>query len=298
MKKKFALFPFIFAAAAFLPACAANSVPFDGHPESVAEDDDVFYVACIGKTMTPTAKDGDGFIATMNARGKILSPNAFPNVRLDAPKGALVEDGVLYVADVDRVVGISVRAGIVVRTFDFSKENTKFLNDLAEKDGFLYVSATDVGKIFRIDLRGGAYSELKTTEPLDAPNGLAIEDGVLYVAEYATGADGAPAGKIKALPLGGAAGTPVPVSVVRDVPGLYDGIAVEEEEDLFGRESDWLYFSDWAANGSPGAVKKMNLRTREVKDAVSVPVNGPADFIVEDGKIYLPAMLDKKVVVE
>ena len=107
MKKKFALFPFIFAAAAVLPACAANSVSFDGHPESVAEDDDVFYVACIGKTMAPTEKDGDGFIATMNARGKILSPNAFPNVRLDAPKGAIVEDGVLYVADVDRVVAVS-----------------------------------------------------------------------------------------------------------------------------------------------------------------------------------------------
>ena len=109
---------------------------------------------------------------------------------------------------------------------------------------------------------------------------------------------GVPAEPPRSEPAEPTAGTPVPVSVVRDVPGLYDGIAVEEEEDLFGRESDWLYFSDWAANGRPGAVKKMNLRTREVKDAVSVPVNGPADFIVEDGKIYLPAMLDKKVVVE
>lgn len=281
---------------AFLPACTASETAINGHPESIAEDDDIYYVTCIGQQLTPTEKDGDGFIATLNRRGRVISPNAFPQIRLDAPKGAVIEDGVLYVADVDRVVGINLRLGAVVLTVDFSREGTKYLNDIAEEDDFLYVSATDIGKIFRINLRNGAYEEIPTAEPLNAPNGLAIEDNVLYVAEYATDAAGAPAGKIKAIPLLGAGARPV--SVVYNVSGLYDGIAIEDEEDLFGKEADWLYFSDWAENGKPGAVKKLNLRTREVKDVLGgVPANGPADFIIEDDKLWLPAMIDKKIVI-
>lgn len=281
---------------ALLPACTASETEINGHPESIAEDDDIYYVTCIGQKLAPTEKDGDGFIATLNRRGRVISPNAFPQIRLDAPKGAVIEDGVLYVADVDRVVGINLRLGAVVLTVDFSREGTKYLNDIAEEDDFLYVSATDIGKIFRINLRNGAYEEIPTAEPLNAPNGLAVEDNVLYVAEYATDAAGAPAGKIKAIPLLGAGARPV--SVVYNVSGLYDGIAIEDEEDLFGNETDWLYFSDWAENGKPGAVKKLNLRTREVKDVLgSVPANGPADFIIEDDKLWLPAMIDKKIIV-
>lgn len=284
------------AALAFLPACTASEVALDGHPESVAEDDDVYYVACIGRQMTPTEKDGDGFIATLNRRGRVLSPNAFPGVRLDAPKGAVIEDGVLYVADVDRVVGINLRLGSVVQVIDFSREGTKFLNDIAEDDDFLYVSATDVNKIFRVNLRNGLYEEFRTAEPLNAPNGLAVEDGVLYVAEYAENPDGSPAGLIKAIPVRGA--EPRPVTVVYNVPGRYDGIQIDDEENLFGQETDYLYFSDWQMNGKPGAVKKLNLRTREVRDATRIPMNGPADFIVEDGKLWIPAMLDRKIVID
>lgn len=284
------------AALALLPACTAAEAQLGGHPESVAEEDDVFYVACIGAQMTPTEKDGDGFIATLNSRGRVISPNAFPGVKLDAPKGAVIEDGVLYVADVDRIVGINLRLGSVVQTVDFSREGTKFLNDIVEDDDFLYVSATDINKIFRVSLRTGAYEEIQTAAPLNAPNGLDIEDGVLYIAEYASNADGTPAGLIKAIPVNGAG--PRPVTVVYGVPGQYDGIAVEDEEDIFGRESDWLYFSDWQADGKAGAVKKLNLRTREVKNATRIPMNGPADFIIEDGKLWIPAMLDKKIVID
>lgn len=277
-----------------LPACIAKEIPLNGHPESVAEDDDIFYVTCIGNSMNPTEKDGDGFVVTLNSRGKILSENAFPGITLDAPKGATIEDDVLYVADVDRVVGINPRLGVVTRVIDLSKEGTKCLNDLVEDDGFLYASATDINKIFRINLRDGAYEELITATPLNAPNGLDIDDGTLYVAEFAADADGRPAGKIKAIPLRGGNG-PRPVTVIYDVPGLYDGILVRDEEDLFDDETDYLYFSDWAANGNAGIIKKLNLRTREVENATRIPANGPADFIIEDGEIWLPAMLDRKI---
>lgn len=296
-KEKKHLFGILSAAAAlaFLPSCTAAEVAVNGHPESVAEDDDVYYVACIGQQMNPTEKDGDGFIVTMNRRGSIISHNAFPGVRLDAPKGAVIEDGVLYVADVDRIVGISLQAGVIAQVVDLSATGTKYLNDIVEDDEFLYVSATDINKIFRVNLRNGLYEEIRTSEPLNAPNGLEIDNGLLYIAEFATNAAGAPAGKIKAVPVLGA--NPRPVSVVYAVPGMYDGILLKGEEDFFDNETDYLYFSDWAANGTPGAVKKLNLRTREVENVMPVPANGPADFIIDDGKMWLPAMLDKKVII-
>jgi len=281
---------------AVLPACTASETVLNGHPESIAEEDDIFYVACIGQAMTPTEKDGDGFIATLNRRGRVISQNAFSSVKLDAPKGSKIEDGVLYVADVDRIVGINLRVGTVVSVIDFSATGTKYLNDIDEEDGFLYVSATDIGKIFRANLRTGTYEEIRTSEPLNSPNGLKIDHGLIYIAEFATDAAGNPAGKIKAIPLNGVGARPV--SVVYNVPGLYDGIALEDEEDLFGNETDYLYFSDWSANGKPGTVKKLNLRTREVRNATNIPMNGPADFILEDGKLWVPAMLDKKIVID
>ena len=255
-KEKKHLFGILSAAAAlaFLPSCTAAEVVVNGHPESVAEDDDIYYVACIGQQMNPTEKDGDGFIVTMNRRGGIISHNAFPGVRLDAPKGAVIEDGVLYVADVDRIVGISLQAGVIAQVVDLSATGTKYLNDIVEDDDFLYVSATDINKIFRVNLRNGLYEEIRTSEPLNAPNGLEIDNGLLYIAEFATNAAGAPAGKIKAVPVLGA--NPRPVSVVYAVPGMYDGILLKDEEDFFDNETDYLYFSDWAANGTPGAVKK------------------------------------------
>lgn len=281
---------------ALLPACVAKEIPLNGHPESVVEDDDIFYVTCIGNQMTPSDKDGDGFIVTLNPRGRILSANAFPGVKLDAPKGAIIEDDILYVADVDRIVGINPRIGAVTQIIDFSKEGTKYLNDIAESNGWLYVSATDINKIFRVNPRNGIYEEVVTTEALNAPNGLDVEDGVLYVAEYATDANGNPAGKIKAVPLHGTG--PRPVSVIYNIPGQYDGILVRGEEDLFDNETDYLYFSDWAANGKPGVIKKLNLRTREVENATRVPANGPADFIIDDYEIWLPAMIDRKLYID
>lgn len=295
MKNKINRFLRLIALAAFSTAavaCTAQSVPVAGHPESVAEDDDHYYVAVVGKKLEPTRKDSDGFVLKVNARGKIISENAFPNVRLDAPKGAVVEDDVLYVADIDRIVGINLRTGAQVCTVDMASTGAQFLNDIVEDDDFLYVSATDINKIFRIDMRTWKFEEIPVSEPLNAPNGLAIEDGFLYVGEYASDASGKPAGKIKKLPLAGNGARPV--SVIYDVAGQYDGLVVREVENLFGKETDYLYFSDWASK----SVKRLNLKTGKAETVTKNPVEGPADFIIEDDKLWLPAMAEQKVLIQ
>lgn len=282
----FAAFPL------FSVACTAKSIPINGHPESIAEEDNHYYIAVVGEKLKPTDKDGDGFVLKVNSRGKILKENAFPNVRLDAPKGAIIEDDILYVADVDRIVGVNLRTGTQVCNVDMSSTGAQFLNDIAKDDGFLYVSATDINKIFRIDMRTWKFEELPLEKPINAPNGLAIEDDVLYVGEYASDSEGKPTGKIKRIPLAG--NTPRPVSVVCDTPGLYDGLVVREVEDFFGKETSYLYFSDWASK----SVKRLNLKNGKTEDVTTVPVEGPADFIIEDDKLWLPAMAERKILIQ
>lgn len=276
-----------------LPSSAENSVPpqssgvllgqtvLPGHPESVAEKDGIYYIACIGKEMTPTVKDGDGFIATMDKSGKILSSNIFPDVKLDAPKGAVIDNGVLYVTDIDRIVGINLKTGKQVKNIDLSQEKMVFLNDLAEEGGILYASATDINKLFTVDPVSGKYIEFRTKQPLRGPNGLICDGATLYVAEYAA-ANGAPQGQIKAVNL-----QTGDVSVIVSQPGQYDGL---------NKEDGFLYFSDWEMNGKPGAIKKVKLNSPStILPATSVPAEGPADFIVEDGVIWLPSMVDKRI---
>lgn len=294
MKNKIRNF-FRFAAVAALSAgtaCAAKNIPVDGYPESIAEEDNHYYIAVVGKKLEPTRKDGDGFVMKVNSRGKIVSPNAFPQVKLNAPKGAVIEDDILYVADVDRIVGISLHSGAQVCVVDMASTGAQFLNDIVEDEDFLYVSATDINKIFRINMRNWKFEELPLAEPLNAPNGLAVEDGFLYVGEYASDANGQPAGKIKRIPLRG--NTARLVSVVYNVPGQYDGLVVREVEDLFDRETDYLYFSDWASK----SVKRLNLKTGKAETVTEMPVEGPADFIIDDDKLWLPAMAEQKVLIQ
>lgn len=293
MKKTFNKL-FWLAAFAVIPAlgCSARSISVDGYPESVAEEDDNYYIAVVGKQLEPTRKDGDGFIIKVNSRGKLLAQNAFPNVKLDAPKGAVVEDDVLYVADVDRIVGINLRSGTQVCSVDMSSTGAKFLNDIVEDDDFLYVSATDINKIFRICMRTWKFEEIPVSAPLNAPNGLAVEDGFLYIGEYGSDARGKPNGEIKKVPLNGNGSRPV--SVVYDVPGLYDGLVAREVENIFGQETHYLYFSDWASK----SVKRINLKTGEAEDVTETPVEGPADFIIDDDTLWLPAMAEQKVLIQ
>ena len=79
-----------------------------------------------------------------------------------------------------------------------------------------------------------------------------------------------------------------------DVPGQYDGLVVREVEDLFGRETDYLYFSDWASK----SVKRLNLKNGKAETVTETPVEGPADFIIEDDKLWLPAMAEQKVLIQ
>ena len=171
-----------------LGACSAKSMKVEGFssPESVTTDGTYFYVSNVGKELKPMDKDGDGYISRLSAKGKVLDAQFISG--LNAPKGMTVNEGILYVADIDKVKGFSVSNGKQVFDLDFSAQGTSFLNDMTVVDeNTLLVSSTDLGAVYEISLKPvPSLRKIDSNVNLVAANGIYFErqSGTLYVATY------------------------------------------------------------------------------------------------------------------
>jgi len=142
------------------------------HPESIISDGKFFYATNIGEALSPTTKDGDGSIYKLSLDGKLIEQHFNKSV-LNAPKGTAIVNGVLYVADVDRVVGVDIQTGEQVKEIDLASFGTSFLNDITVKDETtLFVGSIDVSKIFVITLSNPSNVEVLDVPEIKSPNGL------------------------------------------------------------------------------------------------------------------------------
>ena len=136
-------------------------------PESVCFNpgSQVLYVANInGKS---SEKDGNGFISRLALDGKILELKWITG--LNGPKGMGIYDGLVYVADIDRVAVIDINTKSINKFYDFPE--ALFLNDIAiDQNGAVYVSDSDSKQIYRI-LNDRAEVWLDD-ELMSGPNGL------------------------------------------------------------------------------------------------------------------------------
>ena len=145
-------------------------------PESVAIGGDgrTLYVANVGGE--GEVKDGDGFISRVSADGRMLQRRWVTG--LDAPKGAIVASGKLYVSDIDRLVEIDIAAGKVAARYP--APGATFLNDVAvAPDGTVLVTDSGTGRIFA--LVEGAMRVWSADPLLKSANGLLPEPGRLVV---------------------------------------------------------------------------------------------------------------------
>ncbi|HEX3080734.1 MAG TPA: hypothetical protein VHQ04_09740, partial [Puia sp.] len=100
-------------------------------PESVIKSGDRLFVSNMGGTKPdPMALDSNGFISELSIDGRVIHQK-FQKGILNAPKGLAVVKDVVYVADVNRVVGFNVRSG--EQTFEVDIP-AKMLNDLCKVD--------------------------------------------------------------------------------------------------------------------------------------------------------------------
>lgn len=258
-------------------------------PESVVREGKYLYVSNLGVKLEPSAKDGDGYISKLDIQGNIVKKDFITG--LDGPKGLAVLGGVLYVSDIDHLLGYNFNTGERVFDLDFSSEKTAFLNDLAVDDGrHLYVSATDINKIFRVDVKAKTYADIGVA--VSGPNGLWYEakGKQLYVAGFAS-RDGKASGEVGVVDV---SRQPAEYQKIIDRPGYYDGL--QPMADGVFLVSDWVAFEP-----ERGVLLRVNVKSRTF-EVIPGAYGGPADFLYARNKeglyppqIYLPRMIDGKL---
>lgn len=170
-------------------------------PESVLHDPgaDVYLVSNINGS--PLEKDGNGFISRVAPDGTVLDlkwiDGAAQGVVLHAPKGMALQDGKLYVADIDCIRIFDAVSGAVIK--GVCLETATFLNDVAP-GGAGTIFFTDSGfragaagfepsgtdGVFRMIDDDRVVQVLK--EPgLGGPNGVAVGSRGIMVATFGSG---------------------------------------------------------------------------------------------------------------
>jgi hypothetical protein len=251
------------------------------HVESVETDGKFIYAADIGTELNPGAKDGDGQIIKLDKKGNIID-GSFAKEKLNAPKGLAINKNILFLNDIDRVVAIDLNSGAKLYEIDFSKD-TSFLNDIAVwNDNILFVSATDKNKLFKVNLKDKTYSEVTTDQTIAGINGLFCTRNAnrLYVNGF--GSDSQPNGIIGYISLKDNKFTRITA-----LEGYFDGIYVSR---------DVLYVSNWVAFEKKGVIMAINLFSNKCNKIKSIgPISGPADFIINNDELILPAMLSGEI---
>lgn len=264
-----------------------NTGTFVRYPESVVTDGQYYYIADIGRQLTPTEKDGDGVIWKMDKAGRQVGDSAFVS-GLHAPKGAVINNGILFVTDIDRVLGFDLRTGQRKYEIDCcSAAACLLLNDLAVKDKqTLFVSAMDINKIFIIHLAAKPQvEELVLTNPIKGPNGLAWDarQNRLYACSFVFG--DIPAGELGFIDL---KASPRQFTRIIDRRGHYDGIAIANDS--------MVVVSDWVAFEKKGLLLAVYPTTQQVVTINQEPIAGPADFtLTPQGELIVPEMMGSAI---
>jgi hypothetical protein len=262
-----------------------KTIPGFSSPESVVVAGDDVFVSNLGVKLEPMEKDGDGFISKLDRQGRIKSLKWAE--KLNGPKGMIAVDGVLYVADIDRVVGFRQQDGKQVFELDLSSTGAKFLNAFARYDDRrLLLSSTDLGKVFVIDIKARKFSEMGFDTPPKGPNGMKKAGNHLIVVEWGT--DGQANGTVKTYKLEGM-GAKLDKEYVPSPAGYFDGVV-----DIGANR--WL-ISNWVKFEPAGLLQVLDTRTGKVTVAnEKTPLAGPADLFLDDqGKLWVPGMMEGKV---
>ena len=148
-------------------------------PESAVYDDarNVIYVS----NVNGYTENGIGYLSALDIDGNIVEEKWLEGV--NAPTGMAISGDTLYVADFNRIAEVDIPTKSVRRFYDAPDDNPG-VNDIAiAPDGTVYVSASAVNSIYRLQ-NGALTTWLKDDAELQYANGLFADDQNLYVAGY------------------------------------------------------------------------------------------------------------------
>ena len=274
------------APAMFASAGATDSMKT---PESVRYDADVdaFFVSNINGN--PSQKDGNGFIARVDAANTssvtMFAEGGKNGVTLNAPKGMAIIGDTLWVADIDAMRAFNKRTGAVIATVDMRPVRAKFLNDVVVgPDGTVYV--TDSGlqfdasgnmshpgpdQILRVKGRTPSVA-IKADSGLNGPNGIAWDaaNARFVVGPFSGNA------------IGAWKDGDTTVTQIATGPGGYDGVEVLAD----GR----MLVTSWADSG-------VHVIANGTATKVIANVEGPADIGIDTKRnvVALPRFMAGRV---
>lgn len=193
-------------------------------------------VSNIGRELAPVAKDGDGWIAELlplhQNKWKVQRFSS-RSVSLNAPKGLATLDDIVYVADIDRIVGLRLGTGELAR--EVAVNGAQMLNDILVigKDSLLATDTFD-DCVYLVQPQSGTIRKLPSK--LHAANGLTLDavNGIIYASGMGPKLDGS--GKLYRATIRELSNGFVPV--IHAPQGIFDGIAVLPNGNLL--ISDWL----------------------------------------------------------
>jgi hypothetical protein len=283
----------IHLAAASLTANPMHNAVVGAGPESVYIAGEFVYASNIG----PRQEDipgGNGYISVLSTSGEIIEQNIIPpSVKLNKPMGMAIIDHILYVADVDHVVGIDLKSRNKVLDVDLSSTGEEFLNDIAAVDeSHLVVSGTNQKKLFLINLAEKNFKEITTDITLDHPNGLKFDKAhqellVVQNREHAIREKGN--GSLIAFRLDASNAKASLAWELSDLGKFVDGIAISGSDILV---SDWVSFE---ADGTLVHIRRDPMPY--VEETLNLNIAGFADFDWDASQSLLvaPNLMEGKV---
>lgn len=256
------------------------------YSESVLPFDGGLLISNFGSDMmNPRDDENKGFV--LYYRDGMTFNLIPPGSGLRKPTAMAVKDKHLFVCDGDclkvfRVDDFMEAVATPVKVIKF-EDDDRVVNALALDGNTLYVSITNTNRIYTLDVSNVERpGKPKKFIELPGPNGLAVRDGVLYVATIPHDYEDFQANHVIYRVRLGAAPK---VEKVLDVPGLYDGVALSDD----GR---MLYVSDWFTS----AVQSIDLQTGERKLIYREQGVGPADIAQAGGVLYIPDLPGSRVI--
>lgn len=239
------------------------------HPESVVfeEAGNYLFVSNIGGETT-----GDGYISKVSLEGQLLDSLWVSG--LDDPKGLLIQDGKLFVADNTRVIEMDIESEAISN--EYVIKNAGMLNDItADGEGNLFISDTRKNSIFKIDPSGNI-SEWMNSKELQSPNGLFFSDKEIWVAAWGNGEKKG--------------------HILRIDPETKEIWNVSEQgignlDGLQKSEAGNFYFSDWQS----GKIYKIDTGEDFKEIVTSARSVGDILLLEENGLLILPMNLQNEV---
>ena len=251
-------------------------------PVSVAQYGGYYYLSNSGKNFGLATKDGDGYISRIKSDGSQEEVTMKYITGLNNPRGICAVQGVLYVCDVDRLVGFDLKSKKKVSELSFAKENVTQLTSIESvSNNVVYVSATDIHTIFEVNLSSRKYSKWTETA---APTGLLINNNQMYVCSMGTDSIGN--GKLGVIDM-----KTKKYTQLTDDEGYFWGLALNGKR---------LYYSDWMLSNNTsytkrGVIKYIDLDTQSTGQIkFTSKIGGPADFVYDarNDIFIIPAVLE------